>query len=54
MNAHYWELATTAGLRYYYQFCAHGHNAGGDADRVNVVVDIDKLRRNVELMLAAP
>jgi capsular polysaccharide biosynthesis protein len=53
MNACYWRLSTTSNLDYYYQFCAHGENRGGDIDRVDIRVDIDKLKRNVEAMLAA-
>ena len=52
MNATYWHLCRAADLRYYYQFCRHGHNAGGDVDRINIIVDTKKLRRNVEMMLA--
>lgn len=56
MNTCYWNLANAAGLVYYYQFCAHGRHEGdrSDADRVNIVVDVEKLRRNVELMLTGP
>jgi hypothetical protein len=52
MNTCYWNLATAAGLSYYYQFCAHGRNDGDHIDRINVLVDIEQLTRNVELMLA--
>jgi capsular polysaccharide biosynthesis protein len=53
MNTSYWKLSRAAGLRYYYQFCAHGQNFGGDIDRVNIIVDVDRLRANIELMLSA-
>ena len=55
MNTCYWNLCVAAGLRYYYQFCAHGRHEGSDPrdlDRVNVIVDIDKLRQNVEVMVS--
>ena len=52
MNACYWRLSTASNLNYYYQFCAHGENRGGDIDRVDIRVDIDKLKRNAEAMLA--
>jgi capsular polysaccharide biosynthesis protein len=52
-NPCYWHLATASGLEYRYQFCAHGqNNAGQDIDRVNIVVDLDRLRHNVEALLA--
>jgi capsular polysaccharide biosynthesis protein len=52
MNACYWRLATASNLDYYYQFCAHGENRGGDIDRVDIRVDIETLKRNVEAMLS--
>jgi capsular polysaccharide biosynthesis protein len=52
MNACYWRLSTAAGLDYYYQFCEHGENRGGDIDRTDIRVDIDELKRNVSTMLA--
>jgi capsular polysaccharide biosynthesis protein len=52
MNACYWRLATASNLDYYYQFCAHGENRGGDIDRIDIRVDVEKLKRNVEAMLA--
>ena len=51
MNACYWRLSTASNLDYYYQYCPHGENRGGDIDRVDIRVDIDKLERNVEAML---
>jgi capsular polysaccharide biosynthesis protein len=52
MNACYWRLTTAGNLDYYYQFCAHGENRGGHIDRVDIRVDIDTLKCNVEAMLA--
>lgn len=52
MNITYWRLATAAGLRYHYQYCAHGPQMGPKIDDVDLTVDIEKLERNVELMLA--
>jgi capsular polysaccharide biosynthesis protein len=52
MNACYWRLSAASKLDYYYQFCAHGQNRGGDVDRVDVWVDIERLKRNVQAMLA--
>jgi capsular polysaccharide biosynthesis protein len=52
MNACYWRLVTASNLDYYYQWCAHGENRGPHIDRVDIRVDIEKLRRNVEAMLA--
>jgi capsular polysaccharide biosynthesis protein len=51
MNPCYWKLCEAAGLQYYYQFCDHGRNEGDVSDHVNVIVDVDKLERNVTLML---
>jgi capsular polysaccharide biosynthesis protein len=51
MNACYWRLATASNLDYYYQWCAHGENRGPHIDRVDIRVDIEKLKRNVEAML---
>jgi capsular polysaccharide biosynthesis protein len=55
MNTCYWNLCVAAGLSYYYQFCAHGRHEGPDhqdLDRINVIVDVGKLRQNLELMLS--
>ena len=52
MNACYWRLATASNLDYYYQWCAHGENRGPHIDRVDIRVDIETLKRNVEAMLA--
>ncbi len=51
MNPCYWKLCEAAGLRYYYQFCAHGRNDGDTIDHVNIIVDTAKLERNIQLML---
>ena len=53
MNACYWRLSTASNLDYYYQFCSHGENRGVHIDRVDIRVDIDKLKRNVEAMLSS-
>jgi capsular polysaccharide biosynthesis protein len=52
MNVCYWQLASAAGLDYYYQFCRHGTNLRDGIDHVNIVVDIEKFQRNLDLMLA--
>lgn len=50
MNACYWKLAGASGINYYYQFCRTGFNAGSHIDKVNLIVDIDKLKRNLDLV----
>jgi capsular polysaccharide biosynthesis protein len=50
MNIDYWNLASAAGLRYYYQFCEHGPRQGPKIDDVDLHVDIAKLSRNLSLM----
>ena len=52
MNACYWRLSTASKLDYYYQFCAHMENRGEHVDRVDIRVDIEKLKTNVEAMLS--
>ncbi len=52
MNPCYENLARAARLIYRTQFCKHGANFGDHIDRVNVIVDVDELERNVSLMLA--
>jgi capsular polysaccharide biosynthesis protein len=51
MNACYWHLSSSAGLTYYYQFCRH-RQVKDEIGDVDVVVDTEKLQRNIELMLA--
>jgi hypothetical protein len=51
MNTCYWHLSGAAGLNYYYQFCQHGSNDGDDVDHTNIIVDVNKLERNVRFML---
>jgi capsular polysaccharide biosynthesis protein len=52
MNPCYWRLSVASNLDYYYQFCEHRENRGPDVDRVDIRVDIEKLERNVQAMLA--
>ena len=51
MNTCYYNLVTASSLDYYYQFCKHGANAGTNLDKVNIVVDIEKLQGNIRLIL---
>jgi hypothetical protein len=52
MNTCYWHLSTASKLNYYYQFCKHGINKGDNLDKVNIIVNIEKLRTTIELMLS--
>jgi len=51
MNICYYNLVTASGLGYYYQFCKHGANADNNIDKVNIIVDIPLLEKNLKLML---
>jgi capsular polysaccharide biosynthesis protein len=51
MNTCYYNLVTVSGLDYYYQFCKHGTYSGPNLDKVNIVVDIEKLKKNIQLIM---
>src|ERR1700722_7086447 len=51
MNTCYYNLITASGLDYYYQFCKHGANADTNIDKVNIIVDIPLLEKNLQLMI---
>jgi capsular polysaccharide biosynthesis protein len=51
MNTCYYNLVTASGLGYYYQFCKHGANFGANLDKVNIIVDIQKLKKNIQLIM---
>lgn len=53
IHGEFWRLSYALGLPYLYQYCANGENHGRHPIDVDMIVDIDRLRRNVELMLAA-
>jgi capsular polysaccharide biosynthesis protein len=48
----FWRLCYALGLPYLYQFCSKGENRGPHPIDVDLIVDINLLRRNVELMLS--
>jgi capsular polysaccharide biosynthesis protein len=54
MNTCYWDLCRAIGVDYYYQFCEDGPSRDAEIGRRDVIVDTDKLRENIELMLERP
>ncbi len=51
MNTCYYNLVTASGLGYYYQFCKHSAQANANTDKVNIIVDIPMLEKNLQLMI---
>lgn len=50
-NLCYYSLASSIGLDYFYQLCSMACDGEDDDNNADLLVDIDKLRKNVESML---
>jgi capsular polysaccharide biosynthesis protein len=52
VGGEFWRLCHALGLPYLYQFCAKAENRGPHPIDIDLVVDTDRLKQNIELMLA--
>ena len=50
-NNCYFSLSSALYLRYFYQLC-HSENSAEDAHTANLIVDCQRLRKNIEQMLS--